>query len=147
MKKIEILGDNRHETYTKIREGSRAVIERDGKLLLTYEKVSGWWLLPGGGLEVGETPAMCCVREVEEETGYIVRPLRKFLVINEYYEEYRYVSRYFSGTEGEANWEDFVGIHRSAHDAAVAASGFSTKRRARSTGVARPASIGESTSM
>ena len=95
MKTIEILGDNRHETYTKIREGSRAGIERDGKRLLTYETVSGWWLLPGGGLEAGETPQMCCVREVEEETGYIVRPLRKFLIINEYYEEYRYVSNYF----------------------------------------------------
>jgi 8-oxo-dGTP pyrophosphatase MutT (NUDIX family) len=95
MKTIELLGDNRHETYTKIREGSRGVIERDGKLLLTYETISGWWLIPGGGLEAGETPAMCCVREVEEETGYIVRPLRKFLTINEYYEEYRYISHYF----------------------------------------------------
>ena len=32
---------------------------------------------------------------MEEETGYIVRPVREFLVIHEYYEEYRYISHYF----------------------------------------------------
>ena len=50
MKTIEILGANRFETYTKTREGCRAVIVQDGKILLTHELNSGWWLLPGGGL-------------------------------------------------------------------------------------------------
>ena len=95
MKKIEILGTNRFETFTKTREGSRAVIVRDGMILLSHETVSGWWLVPGGGLEAGETPETCCVRETEEETGLIVRPLRQFLTLYEYYEEYRYISYYF----------------------------------------------------
>ena len=95
MKKIEILGANRFETFTKTREGSRAVIVRDGMILLSHETVSGWWLVPGGGLEAGETPETCCVRETEEETGLIVRPLRQFLTLYEYYEEYRYISYYF----------------------------------------------------
>lgn len=95
MKTIEILGENRFETFTKTRSGSRAIIIRDGKLLLSHETNSGWWLIPGGGLEAGETPEMACIREVEEETGYIVRPVRQFLTMNEYYEEYRYVSDYF----------------------------------------------------
>ena len=71
MKEIEILGANRFEAFTKTRAGSRAVIVRDGRMLLTHETVSGWWLVPGGGLEEGETPEECCVREVEEETGII----------------------------------------------------------------------------
>ena len=41
------------------------------------------------------------------------------------FEQNGYVSRYFSGPQGEANWEDFVGVHRAAHDAAVAALGRS----------------------
>ena len=35
------------------------------------------------------------MRETEEETGLIVRPLRQFLTLYEYYEEYRYISYYF----------------------------------------------------
>ena len=95
MKEIEILGDNRFETFTKTREGSRAVVVRDGMILLSHEIRSGWWLIPGGGMEAGETPEECCVREVEEETGYVVRPLRQFLTMSEYYEDYRYISYYF----------------------------------------------------
>ena len=95
MKEIEISGANRFETFTKTRVGSRAVIFRDGMILLTHETVTGWWLVPGGGMETGETSEMCCVREVEEETGYIVRPVQEFLTLYEYYEEYRYISHYF----------------------------------------------------
>jgi ADP-ribose pyrophosphatase YjhB (NUDIX family) len=95
VKEIDILGANRFETYTKTRPGSRAIIVQDDKILLTHEVNSGWWLIPGGGLEEGETPEECCIREVEEETGAIVRPLEQFLTMNEYYEEYRYTGYYF----------------------------------------------------
>ncbi len=94
-KGIDIYGDNRFETYSKIRSGCRAVIVRDGKILLSHETETGWYMVPGGGMETGETPEMCCAREVEEETGVIVRPFRHFLTINEYYEEYRYIDYYF----------------------------------------------------
>ena len=95
MKTVEILGANRFETCTKTRAGSRAVVVRDSMILLSHETATGWWLIPGGGLEEGETPETCCIREAEEETGFIVTPLRQFLTLNEYYEEYRYVSHYF----------------------------------------------------
>lgn len=95
MNEIEILGANRLEPFTRTREASRAVVVRDGLILLSHETVTGWVLVPGGGLEAGETPEDCCVREVEEETGVIVRPLYQFLTLVEYYEEYRYISYYF----------------------------------------------------
>ena len=95
MKEIEILGANRFDTYTKTRAGSRAVIVRDGEILLSHEIKSGWWLIPGGGMEADETPEQCCIRETEEETGLVVRPLQQFLTMYEYYEEYRYISHYF----------------------------------------------------
>lgn len=93
---MEILGDNRFETFTKTRVGSRAVIVCGKNILLTHEKRSDLWMIPGGGLEDGETPEACAVRETEEETGLIVRPLGQFLRMNEYYEEYRYISHYFA---------------------------------------------------
>lgn len=67
MKTVEILGANRFETFSKTRAGSRAVVERDGMILLSHETLSGWWLVPGGSMEEGETPEICCIRETEEE--------------------------------------------------------------------------------
>ena len=95
MKTAEILGANRFETFSKTRAGSRAVVVRDGSILLSHETIPSWWLIPGGGMEEGETPEDCCIRETEEETGFIVKPLRQFLTLYEYYEEYRYISHYF----------------------------------------------------
>ena len=95
MKTVEILGANRFETFSRTRAGSRAVVVRDGMILLSHETITGWWLVPGGGMEEGETPEACCIRETEEETGFIVKPLRQFLTLAEYYEEYRYISHYF----------------------------------------------------
>lgn len=109
MKEIDILGANRFETFSKTRAGSRAVIVKDNMILLCHESVTGWWVIPGGGLENGETPEDCCVREAAEETGMTVNPLRQFLTINEYYEEYRYISHYFvceAGGSGQRSLTD-----------------------------------------
>jgi ADP-ribose pyrophosphatase YjhB (NUDIX family) len=95
MKEIEILGANRFESYSKTRVGCRGIVIENGKMLVSREEISDWWLIPGGGLEPNETLAECCKREILEETGYIVEPTEEFLVMNEYYEEYRYISHYF----------------------------------------------------
>lgn len=95
MKEIEISGFNRSVPYTKTRAASRAVILREGQILLSHETLQDTWLIPGGGLETGETPEACVRREVEEETGLLVRPLRHFLTLYEYYEDVRYISFYF----------------------------------------------------
>ena len=96
MKELSILGANRFTAYTKTRAGSRAVVVRGQDILLSHEINTDVWMIPGGGLEEDETPEACCIREVEEETGCIVRPVRHFLTMNEYYEEYRYITDYFS---------------------------------------------------
>jgi 8-oxo-dGTP diphosphatase len=44
---------------------------QDGKLLLTHIKTRGWDL-PGGHVEMGETPEQAVVRELQEETGATV---------------------------------------------------------------------------
>lgn len=45
-----------------------AVVE-DGALLLVHRVDNGFWSLPGGTMEFGESIRECAVREVREETG------------------------------------------------------------------------------
>lgn len=95
MRTIDILGDNRSENFGKIRTACRGIVTDNGRLLASRAENTDTWMLPGGGTEPGETAEECCVRELREETGCIVRPLREFLVINEFYEDCKFISRYF----------------------------------------------------
>lgn len=50
-----------------------AVVTNDrGQILMQRRADSGNWALPGGGMELTESLAECAVREVAEETGYLV---------------------------------------------------------------------------
>ncbi len=95
VKTIEIHGANAHKTFTKTRVGCRGIVIKDFRMLISHEVNTDYYLIPGGGLESGETPEECCAREVCEETGYIVKPVFHYLTINEYYEEYKFISHYF----------------------------------------------------
>lgn len=56
-----------------------AILIEDGKLLLVKrgrEPFKGEWALPGGRIEEDETAEQCLVREMEEETGLEVEPLK-----------------------------------------------------------------------
>lgn len=79
----------------KERIASRGIVVENGKILLSYEKNTGVYMSPGGGLEKGETLEECCIRELREETGYKVIPEMHFIVINEYCFDTLYVSNYF----------------------------------------------------
>jgi 8-oxo-dGTP pyrophosphatase MutT (NUDIX family) len=49
----------------------KGVVLRGGRVLLLRND-RGEWELPGGRLEVGETPEQCVAREIAEETGWRV---------------------------------------------------------------------------
>lgn len=58
----------------KIRLGcSAAILNDEGRVLLTRRQDNGQWCLPSGGMEPGESPAEACCREVLEETGLQVQ--------------------------------------------------------------------------
>lgn len=47
-----------------------------GRILLAKHQDGDQWALPGGGIDPGETPADTAVREMWEETGLLVEPMR-----------------------------------------------------------------------
>jgi ADP-ribose pyrophosphatase YjhB (NUDIX family) len=60
---------------TPLAVGDAAVIDDEGRILLIRRADNGKWAMPGGALEVGETPAAGVVREALEETGVHCRPV------------------------------------------------------------------------
>ena len=94
---VDIVGDNYFGKWDKTRTACRGIILRGNRLLLSYETRTGQWMLPGGGLEDNEDERECCVREVAEETGFLIRPTECVLEIDEYYEDFKWVNRYFFG--------------------------------------------------
>lgn len=95
MKTIEIIGKNFRGTAAHTRVACRGLVLKEGKLLLSHETNTGWWMIPGGGVEGDESIEACCVREIQEETGYIVRPTELFLTLKECYGDWCYISHYF----------------------------------------------------
>jgi ADP-ribose pyrophosphatase YjhB (NUDIX family) len=59
-----------------------AVANDDGELLLIQRADSGIWLYPTGWCDVGYSAAEVVVKEVEEETGIEVEPVRLIAVLD-----------------------------------------------------------------
>lgn len=60
----------------------RGVVFRDGRILMVKEKIDGHWSLPGGWADIGLSPKEIAVKEVREESGYIVEPMRLIGVVD-----------------------------------------------------------------
>ncbi|MFC5602511.1 NUDIX hydrolase [Sporosarcina koreensis] len=50
------------------------------EILMVKSFGSEGWAVPSGGIEEGESPEECCVREVKEETGYDVKVIEQLRV-------------------------------------------------------------------
>ena len=70
--------------------GSSAVcINEEGRLLMVLQgrpEEKKMWSIPSGGKEDGETFEECCIREIEEETGYKAEIVEKIKVKRVRYE-------------------------------------------------------------
>lgn len=97
MKRIEIVGKNYFGKWEKTRTACRGVIIDGSRMLLSYETKTDQWMLPGGGVEENETEEACCIREIGEETGVLAAVSECRLEIDEYYEDWKWVNKYFIG--------------------------------------------------
>ncbi|MBA3441753.1 MAG: NUDIX hydrolase [Pyrinomonadaceae bacterium] len=70
----------REDGYATPKVDVRGVVFRDGKVLLVREVADGGWTLPGGWADVNESPSESVVRELREESGYEVRPVKLLAV-------------------------------------------------------------------
>lgn len=69
---VETLTPLRATVYaqpTPLAVGDAAIIDEQGRILLIQRADNRLWAMPGGGFDVGETPAEGAVREALEETG------------------------------------------------------------------------------
>ena len=98
MKTLETIGENYFGHWENTRTACRGIILKDGCVLLSYETLTGLYMIPGGGLEEDEDERECCAREVAEETGFLIEPSECVLEMDEFYEDWKYISRYFLGT-------------------------------------------------
>jgi NAD+ diphosphatase len=62
-------------------QGVVGVLLHEGRLLAIRRaegiRAGGWWCLPGGAIEPGESAEQAVVRELQEELGLDIRPVRK----------------------------------------------------------------------
>ena len=79
----------------RTRVGCRGLIIKDNKVLLSFEERTGVYMSPGGGLENGETYEECVVRELQEEAGLKVKPIKAFVKVKEYAYEVLWENNYF----------------------------------------------------
>ena len=54
----------------------RGAVIQNNKILLVQERSDGHWSMPGGWADVGESPSQVVTREVMEESGYTVKPVK-----------------------------------------------------------------------
>lgn len=85
--------------------GVRIVVrDEDGRILMVRQQhpEREIWLLPGGGIEDGETSEMAAVREVKEETGLDIEVDRMLWHVEQLKEngEQRYVNFFLAHTTG-----------------------------------------------
>ena len=89
---------------------ARAIIIYDGKIVSMYRERQDrvFYTFPGGGMEGNETEEECVKREVMEEFGLIIEPIKKvYTYENKNSIEHFYTAEWVSGEFGSGEGEEF----------------------------------------
>ena len=89
---------------------ARAIIIHDEKIVSMYRERSGriFYTFPGGGMEGSESEVECVKREVMEEFGLVVEPIKKvYTYENKNSVEHFYTAKWISGEFGSGEGEEF----------------------------------------
>ncbi|MGF9699378.1 NUDIX hydrolase [Paenibacillus sp. MABNR03] len=66
----------------------RGVVFKENKILLVREKIDGAWALPGGWSDIGLSPSEVAVKEIKEESGFDVAPVRLLAVLDKKFHDH-----------------------------------------------------------
>jgi len=66
----------------------RGVVFENDKILLVKERIDGAWAIPGGWADVGLSPKEVAVKEVKEEAGLEVKPVRLMGILDKKFHEH-----------------------------------------------------------
>ena len=89
---------------------ARAIIFKDNKIVAMYRERENrvFYSFPGGGAEEGETLQECVVREVFEEFGLTVEPIKQVYIYESQYNiEHFFICRWIGGEFGSGTGEEF----------------------------------------
>ncbi len=89
---------------------ARAIIIKEDKLLSMYRERDGriFYTFPGGGMEGQESEEDCVKREVFEEFGIVVKPIKKLYTYESQNSiEHFYLADWISGEFGSGEGEEF----------------------------------------
>ncbi len=92
------------------RKRSRAIVVNNGKLVSMYREFDGrvFYVFPGGGMEENESEEECVIREVYEEFGMNVKPIKKVYVYEtEKSIEYFYLCEWVNGEFATGKGEEY----------------------------------------
>ena len=99
-----------------VKVGLTLMVIRDGKILLGQRKntetADGEWANPGGRMDYGEEPVKGAIRELEEETGLIIKGenISFLCYMNEFFPENKkhYLTHYFvtENAQGEVELKE-----------------------------------------
>lgn len=77
------------------RPSVRAIVIKGDKIAVVHSKKYNYYKIPGGGLEIDESPVEALIREAREEAGLIIK--------KETFKEYGYVHRIQKSTIGDVD--------------------------------------------
>ena len=92
------------------RVSARAIIFLGDNIVSMYREKNGriFYTFPGGGIEENETEEDCVKREVFEEFGLIVKPIKKvYIYENERSLEHFFICQWLAGEVGSGAGEEF----------------------------------------
>ena len=88
-----------------------AAIVHQGRLLITQRK-NGFWELPGGKVEAGETFEQCCIREIKEELDLDIKINSYFGDLNYTYPDFKLEMKIYTCSLIDPNEKVILNVHQ-----------------------------------